>query len=340
MNDIVPGVSMKFSPASSLAAIGACAILAAPVQAEVLPVSGIYAAGSDAASAVETIAVENFGGDEGAALSFAITDRLENVRIEGETYFQIFPTSGDDVDAVLRGSANAEVLETELEDRKVTKCTKKDKDKKCIREKVTFYECTELSVTLYPRVRLIAQNGGELYSARDSLSRSASFCANDSSIPSAQGMIDSLISQFAGEVRSDFAPVERFQEFRVLESRKGMDRDAKKAFKTAVKLTKSDVAASCNAFAALEDTNPQHVSVLFNIGLCAEGQGDLDAAENFYQRALDVEPGKDNPTSGISRISSKRRAAEQLAVRFGAENSQEPVEDQELQGDAVTEPQT
>lgn len=331
---------MKITSVSGFGAACIVALTSMSAHAEVLPVSGIYAAGSDAASAVSTIAVENFGGDEGAALSFAITDRLENVRIEGEPYFQIFPTSGDDVDAILRGSANAEVLETELEDRKVTKCTKKDKDKKCIREKVTFYECTQLSVTLYPRVRLIAQNGGELYSARESLNRSASFCANDSSIPSAQGMIDSLISQFADEVRADFAPVERFQEFRVLESSKDMDRDAKKAFRAAIKLTKSDVAASCKAFAALEDTNPQHVSVLFNIGLCAEGQGDIDAAESFYQRSLAVEPGKDYPTSGISRISSKRRAAEQLAVRFEAETGQDPVEVQDLQEDTVIEPQT
>ncbi len=290
--------------------------ISAPAIAEVLPVAGIYPARVDDAAAIQTIAIENFGGDKGVALSFAITDRLENVVIEGAPYFQLVPTSDASVDAVMRGSAGTEALETELDDKRVTNCTKRDKEKKCLREEVSVYECSELNVTLYPRIRLIASDGTEIYSKRDRLSASEKYCSDESSIPSVESMLDGLVSSFAGTVRYDLAPVFRNQTFRILEKRKGLSKEDRKLFKQAVKLTKSDIGKSCEMFGALEQTNPDHTSILFNIGLCAEGKGDLDAAEHYYQRVLELEPGKDYPTSGLQRIADRDRAEAQLNIHF------------------------
>lgn len=290
---------------------------AVPSAAETLPVAGNYAAPTDAAISVQTIAVENFGGDKGAALSFALSDRLDSVSIEGKPFFQIFPTAGDDVDAVLRGSANVEVVETALDDRKVTKCKERDKDKKCIREKVTYYDCARIDVSLYPRIRLIARDGTELYSQRDSLESTKSYCENDYSTPTANQMLEELVQSFAARTRYDLAPVYRDEAIRIMESRKGMSRADKKAFRAAVRATKRDVTAACDGFMALENTNSHHASVLFNIGLCHESRGELDSAADYYKRALAVEPGKDYPTSGLQRIESRRLAERQIADHFG-----------------------
>ena len=65
-----------------------------PAQAEVLPVDGIYPAGIDAAIPVERIAIESFDGDSGTALSFAITDALQAVVIDGQPWFQVVPSTG------------------------------------------------------------------------------------------------------------------------------------------------------------------------------------------------------------------------------------------------------
>ena len=313
------GVFMTFGSSrlasSSLAVV--LSLVSAAAHAETLPVSGIYPAGNDEAAAVNSIAIENFGGDKGASLSFAITDALEDAIIQGEPYFELLPSNDGDVDSVMRGSANAEAIEIELEDRKVTKCEKKDANEKCIKEKVTFYECARLEVSVYPQIRLIGADGREIYRKRDSLRTSESFCANDYSNPSIDEMLDGLVNNFARSVRYDLAPVFRDQQIRVLESRKGIKGDAKKAFRNAVKLTKSDIGASCEGFSGLEETYPDHVSVLFNIGLCAEGMGELDRAETYYRRALAVEPGKDYPTDGLRRIADRARADAQLDVHFG-----------------------
>ncbi|MXO89864.1 tetratricopeptide repeat protein [Pontixanthobacter aquaemixtae] len=285
-------------------------------SAETLPVAGIYPAQSDAAAAVNTIAVDNFGGDKGASLSFAITDALEAAVIEGEPYFRLYPTRGDDVDAVLRGAAGLEVVETELEAKKVTKCEERDDDRKCIREKVRFYDCYEIAVSVMPDVRLIARDGAELYSMRDRVTNKERHCTDDYSAPSVDTMAQNLVEQYAGRVRYAFAPFHRNEQIRILESRKGLSREDGRAFRNAVRLTKSDIHASCEAFSALEAANPQHVSVLFNVGLCAEGQGELETAKAYYRRALEVEPGKEYPISGLRRIADRYRADRQLAAHY------------------------
>ncbi len=291
---------------------------AAPLHAETLPVAGIYPAQSDAAAALNVIAVENFGGDKGASLSFEISDRLEGVTINQERYFSIVPTSGGDVDAVLRGSAATEVSEIQLDDRKVTKCKKRDKDRKCIDERVTYYECWQINVSLRSDVRLISVNGNELHRYREPLARSEQYCDDDYSTPSVDELASAMVAQVASNIRYDLAPVYRNQGIRVLENRKGMSRDDKRSFRNAVRLTKTDVTAACSGFEALEPGNPQHVSVLFNVGLCAEGQGELEKAAEYYRRALAAEPGKDYPTRGMRRIEDRYRADRQLAAHYGA----------------------
>ncbi|WP_209347370.1 hypothetical protein [Pontixanthobacter sp. CEM42] len=300
-------------------AIACAGLSAGAANAETLPVAGIYPAGNDAAASVNSIAIENFGGDKGSSLSFAISDALEGAVLYGEPYFQIFASDDGNADAILRGEANGEAVETELDDRKVTKCEKKDKDKKCIKEKVTYYACSRLDVRLYPQIRLIGADGREIYRKRDSLSASEDYCADDSSTPSIEEMLDGMVNSFARTVRYDLAPVYRNQDIRVLESRKGMTGDAKNAFRSAVKLTKTDIKASCDGFRALESSDPEHVSVLFNIGLCAEGEGELDLAADYYRRTLAAEPGKDYAESGLRRIGRRERANTQLDAHYGPE---------------------
>ena len=218
--------------------------------------------------------------------------------IEGEPYFQLYPTRGDDVDAVLRGTAGLEIIETELDPKKVTKCEERDSDRNCIRESVRFYDCYELAVLVIPNVRLIARDGSELHRMRDRLTKRDRHCTDEYSRPSVDAMAQELVEQYASRVRHALAPVYRNQQIRVLESRKGMNRDDKRAFRDAVRLTKTDIGAACEAFSALEAANPQNVSILFNIGLCAEGRGELEVAKAYYQRALEVEPGKNYPIFG------------------------------------------
>ena len=316
---------MKASGVAALSAAICVEIAGSPALAETLPISGVYPARTDGAVGARVIALESFGGDQGAEVNFSLNDALESVRIDGENWFVIVPTSGDDVDAVLRGSASSDVSYRRVDDKKKTKCEEKDDNGKCIRRRVTYVQCREMIVELRPSIRLIAVDGTELYGERDMIGEKRHYCAEGYE-PSSRAILEKLVSDFTRQVRYDLAPVQRSQGIRVMESRKNLNKKDRKPFRNAVKLTKTDVSAACSAFAALEANNPQHPSVLYNIGLCAEGLDDFEKAADYYNRALAVEPGKDYPTRGLQRISDRARADMQLEEHFGPVESEADIE--------------
>lgn len=319
-----------------LAAVG----FTAPAQAETLPVAGIYAAGEDAPSEVKLIALGNFGGRAGERVALAIDGELRRAVINGEPWFDItFDSRGGEryyVDssygvvgpggeilveggpqAIMRGYVSVEVDERDAGTKEVEECIKRDDDDKCIERGKVLYNCFDLDVALRPDVRLARIDGRLLYSKTDRLTATQRFCEDERSEPSVDDMLQGLIDQFARTVRFDLAPSYRSQGYRVMESRKGIAKEDRQAFGNAVKLTKNDPLGACMAFAALEENNPQDVSVLFNIGLCHESEGDLEAAAAYYREVLRIEPGKDYAGDGLRRIASRQRARLQLDIHYG-----------------------
>jgi hypothetical protein len=314
--------------------------LTVTAQAETLQVEGIYAAGEDGPSEVQLIAMGNFGGRSGDRVALAIEDQLRRASFEGQPYFDItFDSSSGDryyyydsdpgpamqeqilvqggPEATMRGYVSTEVREERSGDKEVTECVKRDDKDKCIEEKPVKYECYDMIVSLRPEVRLVTRDGRSLYSKSDYLTRSERYCADERRTPSVDSMVQSMVDQFASTVRYDMAPSYRSQGIRVLESRKGIAKADRKAFGNAIKLTKSDPVGACMAFEALEPGNPQDVSILFNIGLCRESDGNLEEAAERYRRVLAIEPGKDYAEDGLRRIASRRRAQRQLDIHFG-----------------------
>lgn len=325
---------MKLWWAIGLAAAG---LGCAGARAETLPVQGIYAAGADAPSRVRSIAIAGFGGRGGERVAFAIDTALRGAVIEGQPYFQVtfsdslfgesyrYDRSADPaarrggVDAVMRGIADIEVRDTDSGQKEVEECAVRDNRGKCTQKKKVNYPCRARNVTMRPEVRLVERSGELLYAKGDTLTLSRRFCRDEQATPSVDAMIEELAARFAGIVRGDLAPVFRAEDIRLLESRKGIAKADHPAFRTALRLTKSDVAAACETFAALEPGNPRDITILFNIGLCHEMAGDLERAAGTYESALAVQPRKFEPEEGLRRIASRLRAERQLADRDAAE---------------------
>jgi hypothetical protein len=314
---------------------GVAALSAVSVQAETLPVEGIYAAGTDAPSRARSIAIAGFAGRGGERLAFAIDTALRGAVIEGHPWFELTfsePPRGTTytydrdadpaayrggADAVMRGIAEVEWRDREDGTKEVEECAVRDDRGKCTEKKTVTYPCRAREVTLRPEVRLAAREGELLYGKGDQLTTSRRFCKDEkSSGPSVDSMVEELARQFADAVRFDLAPVQRYETIRVLESREGMSKPDQSAFKAALKLTKRDPAGACRAFEALERANPQSVTILFNIGLCREGEGDLEAAARLYEEALAISPRKLEPQEGLARIASRQRAERQLSIHY------------------------
>ena len=314
--------------------LGLMGFAAMGAEAETLRVEGIYAAGADAPSRARSIAIAEFSGRGGERLAFAIDAALRAAVIEGAPWFDLSFTApafgesytydggadsrngGDGPDAVLRGIAEVEWYDADSGTKQVEECVARDDRDKCIEKKKIDVACRARHVTLRPEVRLVARDGTLLYAKGDTITTSQRFCQDEERKPQVSSLTEELAMRFASAVRSDLAPVHLVQDIRVLESREGMAKADQAAFKAALRLTKTDAAAACRAFAALEATNPRSITVLFNIGLCHESDGQLEAAEARYVDVLAIKPGKLEPQEGLARIASGRRAQQQIDLHY------------------------
>ncbi|UYV14500.1 tetratricopeptide repeat protein [Porphyrobacter sp. ULC335] len=313
-----------------------CGVGLSDVRAETLPVEGIYAAGTDAPSRAQSIAISGFGGREGERVAFAIDTALRNAIIEGRPYFDVtfsepqfgesyrYDRGADPVarrggaDAVMRGIAEVEVDDVDSGTKEVEECTKRDDRDKCIERTKVPYPCRTRTVELRPEVRLVGREGDLLYAMGDTLVAERRFCKDEKGTPPVDMMVQDLANGFAAAVRSDLAPVFLVQDIRVLENRDGIAKADHAAFRAAIRQTKDDIEGACRAFAALEASNPRALSVLFNIGLCHESAGELEAATRQYEAALAIKRGKIEPREGLDRIASRFRAEQQLILHEGS----------------------
>ncbi|GAA4036279.1 tetratricopeptide repeat protein [Parerythrobacter jejuensis] len=299
---------------------GAIASLAfaAPVAAETMTVSGIYPAPNARAAVLDSIAIEQFGGEEGGSLSITVGDRLRGVSIDGTPYFRILPASvARDADAALRGAVITDIDVERSSSKTVSQCVERDEHRKCVQRRKEEVPCERLLVSVRPSLRLISVDGELLHSQDRRVTREKRYCADEDQ-PSPMPMIREAVNEIADSLRYAIAPVERSEAIRLLESRKGMDRDAGRSFRDAVRMTKRNVTAACDAFSALEPTIGDHVSLIFNLGLCAESANDFDAAERYYNQALQIDSSKTQSASGLERIRQRELGLQQVASRYGA----------------------
>ncbi len=310
------------------------AVFTSPAAAETIPVRGVYSGNVDLPADVELIVVEPFGGDVGQDVELALADVLGGVSIRGAPWFELITpdalinavveVEGNDgtvtsapltPDARLRGTVRSEAYEREVDPKIERECVERDDEGQCVQRREVQIECAELTVRVDPRVLLVSARGEQLYSHNQSRSESVRFCADEDVVPSVLDIANSMVDDIVSSIRADLAPRESLRNIRVMERRRDLRRADRGPFRAAVRATNESIEAACSGFEALEQANPNHVSVLFNIGLCYESGGELEAAADYYTRALAVDPGRDYPSDGMSRLRSRQRAEALLAAR-------------------------
>lgn len=122
--------------------------------------------------------------------------------------------------------------------------------------------------------------------------------------------------------RLDIAPHYQSDNIRVLEGRDGLLKQDGKLFKQALKLTKKSPDEACDIWRDMmnryEATN---VSVVYNVGLCAEHVGDLESAMKIYSRAIETWPSEKVVRKAIDRIYVRNVAEADYQKRQSTEKS-------------------
>ncbi|WP_447763126.1 hypothetical protein [Sphingopyxis panaciterrae] len=284
--------------------------LAAPSAAEVLTIEGSEPASANA-NDLSRVAVERFEGRDGARFAQALEAELGAAQFGGQPYFRIVaPESGAPIDALVTGTVRSNAEETPVtETRK--RCVEQDPDnkKKCLNEKEVDIRCRRRVATVATTVRLVAiADGSVRYSrplnARDEIT----YCPDRTASRTVEQFVTATLKSQVQAIRNDLAPRGYAIEVRVDEDRKGLTKPAQEAFKEAIRQTKTYPPAACATWTALTRDVEPTAALAFNLGLCAEMQGDFDAAIDWYGEAQRQGSRSNAISEATARIERHRRA--------------------------------
>jgi tetratricopeptide (TPR) repeat protein len=117
-------------------------------------------------------------------------------------------------------------------------------------------------------------------------------------------MIDGAIANILGQIRPDIAPYNTVLKATVIEKKDGLSEADGKLFDAAVKAAgKGDLSTACHTWDGLLTANPSHPWTIYNIGVCAEANGDFQGALSRYEKAQSLALKPDNDVGeSIDRV--------------------------------------
>lgn len=266
-----------------LGAVAVAALAAGIAHAEVLQITGEFAAPNREASLLHSISIDRIDGQDGAALERAIEQGLSN------THFDLMGgrTGRSNAEGSLSGGVTTGVDEQPFK-KKEKRCVEKDiaNQNKCVREDYVELRCRRRTISVRADLRLVRNRDGRIvYSATKPFTQEANWCEGQSAPGPVEEVIADAVRSLGYSVRTDIAPTVSTYDIRVRESDKGMSKEQSKRFKELVKLTKRDVRGACAGWAAMGAELPHHPSLAFDLGLCAEQAGDYAKALQYYHAA-------------------------------------------------------
>src|SRR3546814_19978096 len=89
-------------------------------------------------------------------------------------------------------------------------------------------------------------------------------------------------------------------------------------FKQAVEISEDRPAEACAAWQAIDAEMPDHPSVVFNLGLCAEAGGAYETAMRHYRRAQQLDPKGRDVRDALARVPQLTAGAAEARDRYDA----------------------
>ena len=127
--------------------------------------------------------------------------------------------------------------------------------------------------------------------------------------PAIDTVVASFITAIANQVAGQITPFERTEKARVRETRSGMGKEDGNQMKSLIAATKTSESAACAGWRDMEARGVMHATLGFNLGLCAESEGELDQALRYYEPVAAASRNASDVNDGILRV-QRRKAGE------------------------------
>lgn len=257
----------------ALAIVGLCASSGA-AWAESAQMRGKFPANVREADLLENVVVDRFNGRDGRQFEAALE--------------QAIGVPAGRPDGVLSGGVTTGVEESKYRGSEERCVEWKDgkQDGTCTKRAKIDLPCMRRVINLTVSVRLLrAADNMPVWSNNKPARDETTWCQGKAPWRTTEEAVSAMITDLAQKIRLDVRPRWETYKVRFREDRDGMPKDIGNAFKDIVKLSNRDVTSACRQWVDLNGRLPDHPSVLYNLGVCAEASGSYADAQSFYRSA-------------------------------------------------------
>lgn len=257
----------------ALALVGLCAGSSA-AWAESAQMRGKFPANVREADLLENVVVDRFNGRDARQFEAALE--------------QAIGVPAARPDGILSGGVTTGVDESKYQGSEERCVEWKDgkQDGTCTKRAKVDVACFRRIINLTVSVRLLrAADNMPIWSDNKPARDETTWCQGKSPYRTTEEAVSAMIKDLAQKIRLDVRPRVETYKVRFREDRDGMPKDIGNEFKGIVKLSSKDVTSACRQWAALDGRLPNHPSVLYNLGVCAEAAGGYADAQNYYRSA-------------------------------------------------------
>ena len=350
-------IGLKYSCISGKIILLTCVILLTTGCATKIALNMLQPAEYHQASLTKTVAVLPFSGTGGREITSEAEGLLGSISIDGKNYFTLVDRNAidkvlremklDQSGMVDQGTAaklgkliGAQGIYTGTvtqynsseghykEER--TECSQRKqecddegncREGECIKWRKYNVNCTKRSGYFAFTPKLIeVQTGKIIYSRNINGSAQSSGCEDTQPPKSGAELIGQSIEMAKAAFRKDVAPYYIVREIKLMGSTKGIDSSqAKDKLKQGINFAKKQrLDAACELWGEACTLAPNSVSLIYNLGVCAESRGDAAAALSLYKQA-DKLLGKPNDdiTLALTRVTQAIKDQEKLKTQLG-----------------------
>ncbi|MDO8381073.1 tetratricopeptide repeat protein [Phenylobacterium sp.] len=276
---------------------------------------------------IRRIAVAGFDGYGGPEFQSALQAELFSATFDGRPYFTVVATGGPrdpsaigpygrsvGAQGVIYGTVGTD-FNTSTYQGSESRCVRWDGDK-CKEYKSFPVPCWRRSVDLMVTPSLVSvANGRVVYSSQKRARRETSWCAPQTPSTGDLALVTDAQREILADIRRDIAPYNTTLDATLKTKGVGLSPEIKPTFTAAVKAASGgNMGEACRLWGSVNTAAPGNLDTIYDLGVCAESNGDYVRALALYRQAQGLAPAPDSTIAGaIARADDLQRAKAALA---------------------------